>query len=494
MQMTRLAVGLVVTLVWLMAGCTKAPTTSPSQPQTSVSPINSELREMSMERLLMPFMGDFEAMKERRVVRVLVVHNRMFYFLDGGQERGLTHDIFKQLETELNATIADKALAFNVAFIPVSRDQLIPALLEGRGDVVASNMTATKSREELVDFTDPVMTDVSELVVTGPGAPAINSVEDLSGKEVQVRPSSSYHESLRGLNEKLKQQGKALVKIVPADELLEDDDVLEMTNAGLIPITVVDRHKAEFWSQIFDKIVVHKDVAINSGGRIAWAVRKNSPQLMSALNSFIGSHKQGTMFGNMMLKRYLVSADYVRNSTTAEEMQKFQALAEMFKRYAGEYQFEWLMVAAQAYQESKLDQSARSAAGAVGVMQIKPETAADPNVNVPRVERTDDNIHAGVKYLRFVVDQYFKDPGITSENKMLFAFASYNAGPARISRLRKQTAEMGLDPNKWFYNVEVAAARDIGRETVQYVSNIYKYYIAYKQLSDLKRKKEKKAA
>jgi membrane-bound lytic murein transglycosylase MltF len=448
---------------------------------------------MPTEKLLMPWKGDFEGMKERRVVRVLVVHSRMFYFLDVGQERGLTHDIFKQLETELNAK-ANNALTFNVAFVPVSRDQLIPALLEGRGDVVASNMTATKSRAELVDFTDPVMTGVSELVVTGPGSPSIGRIEDLSGKDVQVRASSSYHESLVRLNEKFKQEGKAQVKIIPADELLEDDDILEMTNAGLIPITIVDSHKAEFWSQIFDKIVVHKDIAVNSGGSIAWAVRKNSPQLVSALNSFIASHRQGTMFGNMMLKRYLVSADYVRNSTTAEEMKKFQGLAELFKRYAGEYDFEWLMVAAQAYQESRLDQNAHSSAGAVGVMQIKPETASDPKVNVPNIEKIDNNIHAGVKYLRFVVDQYFQDPAISSENKLLFAFASYNAGPAKVARLRKQTSTMGLDPNKWFYNVEVAAAKEIGRETVQYVSNIYKYYIAYKQVAELSRKKPKRAA
>jgi membrane-bound lytic murein transglycosylase MltF len=164
-------------------------------------------------------------------------------------------------------------------------------------------------------------------------------------------------------------------------------------------------------------------------------------------------------------------------------------MVDFFKRYAGQYDLDWLMVAAQAYQESRLDQSLRSHVGAVGVMQILPTTAADPKVNIRDIEKLDQNIHAGVKYLRFLVDEYFKDEQMDRVNKLLFAFASYNAGPAKVARLRNQAAAMGLDPNKWFHNVEIVAAKEIGRETVQYVSNIYKYYIAYRQLAAIDQKK-----
>src|SRR5262249_3784985 len=140
----------------------------------------------------------------------------------------------------------------------------------------------------------------------------------------------------------------------------------------------------------------------------------------------------------------------------------------------------WMLVAAQAYQESGIDQSKRNPSGAVGVMQIKPETAADDPILINGVDTSAErNIEAGVKYLRFIVDQYYADEPMDRLDKGLFPVASYNAGPARIARLRKKAAEMGLDPNKWFGNVEVVAADEIGRETVQYVSNIYKYYVTY---------------
>ncbi|MCM3903374.1 MAG: transglycosylase SLT domain-containing protein [Pyrinomonadaceae bacterium] len=236
-----------------------------------------------------------------------------------------------------------------------------------------------------------------------------------------------------------------------------------MMNAGLIGTTVVDSHVAELWAKVFDKITVHNDLAVNTGGEIAWAFRKDSPKLAAVINSFAKDHKVGTSFGNQLLNRYMKNVNYIKNSTNEEEMKKFLALVALFQRYAKEYDFDYLMVTAQAFQESRLDQSVRSAAGAVGVMQIKPSTAADPTVGIKDVEtNADNNVHAGVKYLRFVVDQYFKDAKMDSTNKLLFAFASYNAGPARIAKLRKQAEAQGFDPNVWFRNVEYVAAKDIG--------------------------------
>jgi membrane-bound lytic murein transglycosylase MltF len=278
---------------------------------------------------------------------------------------------------------------------------------------------------------------------------------------------------------------------MPVDEVLEDEDILEMVNAGLIGTTVVKSHIAEFWAKVFDRVTVHNDLAINTGGEIAWAFRKDSPKLAAVVNAFVKDHKIGTSFGNQMLNRYLKNINYVKNSTTEEEMKKFHALVALFQQYGKEYEFDHLMLAAQAFQESRLDQSVHSAAGAVGVMQIKPSTAADPTVGIKDVEtNADNNVHAGVKYLRFVVNQYFKDAQMDSTNKLLFAFASYNAGPARIAKLRKQAEAQGLDPNLWFRNVEYVAAKEIGQETVQYVSNIFKYYVAYRQVVALRQKKK----
>jgi len=152
-------------------------------------------------------------------------------------------------------------------------------------------------------------------------------------------------------------------------------------------------------------------------------------------------------------------------------------LAEFFRKYSDQYSIDWLLMMAQGYQESRLDQQAKSSVGAVGVMQIMPATGKD--LDVGDIRREEENIHGGVKYIRFMIDQYYAKEPMTELNKGLFAFAAYNAGPGRISQLRKEAAEKGLDPNVWFDNVERVAAQRIGRETVQYVSNIYKYYIAY---------------
>jgi len=438
-----------------------------------------------------PWIGDFDEMAKRRTIRALVVYSKTFYFLDQGRQRGATYELLKQFEKLINQKLKTKTLKLRILFIPVRRDQLIPWLIEGRGDIAAANLTITPQRQSQVDFSDPLISDVKELLVTGPAAPPIKDLGDLAGKEIHVRPSSSYYESLTQLNESFRQTGKSKMNLVAADETFEDEDLLEMVNAGLIPMIVMDSHKAHFWEQIFDNIKVHPTITVRNGGEIAWSFRKDSPKLKAVVNEFVKGHKRGTLLGNIILKRYLRDTKYVQNSLSQEELDKFEAMLALFEKYADQYDFDYLMVGAQAYQESGLDQTKRSPAGAIGVMQLLPSTAADPNVGIPDIEKLEKNIHAGIKYLRFIVDRYYKDEPMDDVNRMLFAFASYNAGPARVSDLRKKTAEMGLDPNVWFHNVEVAAAKNIGRETVQYVSNIYKYYIAYRMIVDQIQKKER---
>jgi membrane-bound lytic murein transglycosylase MltF len=253
---------------------------------------------------------------------------------------------------------------------------------------------------------------------------------------------------------------------------------------------VIDSHKGKFWSQIFKDLTLHPDIKVRTNGQIAWAIRKNSPKLKQAINGFMKTHKKGTLVGNILFKRYLENTKWVRNSLNEEELERFREAIEFFQKYSNQYGFDWLMIAALAYQESRVDQSKRSPAGAIGVMQLLPTTAADPNVNIPNINELENNIHAGVKYLRFMRDRYFENERMDDLNKMLFSFASYNAGPSKVSQLRRQARRAGLDPNVWFRNVEIIAAKRIGRETVQYVSNIYKYYVAYRLIVDKLESKE----
>jgi membrane-bound lytic murein transglycosylase MltF len=280
------------------------------------------------------------------------------------------------------------------------------------------------------------------------------------------------------------------IRVEEVDELLETEDILEMVNAGLIDITIADSFIADFWSRVFDNLVVYPELTTRQGGQIAWAFRKDSPKLEAALNRFMKDRKKGTLLGNILIKRYFENTEWVQNPSGREEMDRFEQAVEYFQKYGDEYGFEYLLIAAQAYQESRIDQSVRSKAGAIGVMQLLKSTASDPNVNIPQIEELEQNIHAGVKYLRFLTDRYFDEEGIDRLNRGLFALAAYNAGPSRISKLRRKAADYGLDPNRWFGNVEVVAAREIGRETVQYVANIYKYYLAYSLVVDQEVRRE----
>lgn len=428
--------------------------------------------------------GDFDGMVKRRLIRALVTYNRTAYFLDGPRERGITYEALRAFEEHLNKKLDTGTLKLHVVVVPTTRDRLLPDLLAGRGDLIAANLTITPERLEQVDFSVPAYDQVDELIVTGPTGPELATLDDLAGKEVWVRTTSSFHPSLVSLNERLRSAGKAPVEIQPADERLETEDILEMTAAGVLGITVADSHVAQFWSEVLDGLVVHPDLKVRTGGQIGWAFRKGSPKLAAEVNEFIEQNKKGTFLGNVLIKRYLKTNPWVKNPTTEQELARFRELIDYFKRYAGDYDFDWLMMAAQGYQESGLDQSVRSPVGAIGVMQVMPTTATDPAVGIPDIENTEKNIHAGIKYMRYILEHYFPDAKMSDVDKHLFAFASYNAGPNRIARLRKQAAAEGLDPDVWFDSVERVVAREVGRETVTYVSNIYKYYLAYKLIQE----------
>jgi membrane-bound lytic murein transglycosylase MltF len=457
---------------------------TPAAESSTIVPVVDLIPE-EFQKVKDPWLGDLNELGERRYIRALVVVNETSFFVDRGVQRGYTFESLAEFEKSLRPKATRRHITTKIAIIPTTRDRLLPALAAGFGEIAIGNLTITPEREKLVDFSDPILDNVKELVVSGPSAPAISSIDELSGKEVQVRASSSYHESLKSLNKRFLSSGKAPVKIRFADELLEDEDIMEMVNAGIIQITVIDNHIARFWSQIYDRVKVHDDLALREGGRIAWAIRKNTPEFKRVINDFVSTRRAGTLFGNIMLNRYLGSADRLRNPIAREEMQRFHDVAGFFRKYGNKYDLPWLLIAALGYQESRLDQSKRSPAGAIGIMQIKPSTAADPNVGIPDIHQKQNNIHAGVRYLRFVIDQYFMDEQMNRLNKGLFALASYNAGPARVAGMRRRAEAAGLDPNQWFNNVEFVAAREIGRETVYYVSNIYKYYIAYRGVVEM---------
>lgn len=419
-------------------------------------------------------------MLKRGNIRALVMINPVGFFYDDGHPMGVMYEALRELQSFVNEKTKSGALKVKVTFIPMRPDQVETALLQGVGDLIAYGLIVTPEREQQVAFTVPLQPDVKQVVVAGPGFGTFSSLEGLGGKEIYLNPLSVSYQRVEELNQRLRKEGKPTVVIKAADQYLQEDDLVQMVNAGAIPATVTTETKAKFWSQVLPHLTVYSDLPIASGEQTAWAVRKNNPQLKQLLDEFIAPRAVGSSFGNTLLRRYLQNTKWIRDSTSPEEMKKFAALSALFKQYAGQYGFDYLMIMAQGYQESLLDQSKRGRSGAVGIMQVMPRDAAAPPISVANVSTAQNNVLAGVKMLRHIEDQYFSDPKLNPLDKTLMVFASYNAGPNRIARLRAEAAQQGLDPDRWFGNVELVVARDVGQETITYVGNVYKYYIAYK--------------
>jgi membrane-bound lytic murein transglycosylase MltF len=436
-------------------------------------------------RINEPFKGDLAEIRDRRIIRVLVSYCKTNYFFDNGKPRGFEYELLKAYETFLNRKEKNRYAKTRLIFVPVPFDQIFRALNDGRGDIAAASLTITPERQKLVNFTNPYIPKVDEIVVLNKNVKGIRCVEDLSDRMVYVRKESSYLAHLKSLNGKLNTLKRPPVKIKESQSYIVTEDILELVNAGIVDISVSDHHEAEAWSQVLPDIVIRKDLKINSEGSIAWAVRKENQALLSSLNDFIKKNKKGTLLGNILFKRYYQNSKWIKNPIAETERRKINQLIGLFKKYGSQYHLNFLKLSAQAYQESGLDNSKRSPTGAIGIMQVMPGTASDRHINIKNIHLLENNIHAGTKYLNFLRARYFSNPDIEPADRVFFSWAAYNAGPARIYNIRQETAKRGFNPNKWFFNVEKIASEIIGRETVDYVSNINKYYVAYQLYFDI---------
>lgn len=466
-------------LIALAAGLALASAPALAQaPAAQAAEGQAKLRTLSVAEK--KWTGDFDKMLERRLIRVAIPYSRSLYFNDKGRERGIAAENVRDFERWINQKYAKQLgkRPLTVYIIPTTRDELLPDVAGGIVDIAAGNLTATDERRKVVDFVaPPEHPGVNELVVSRASAP-VAAAEELSGKTVHVRPSSSYFASLEALNARLKQAGKPPVNLHQVPDELEDEDLMEMLNAGLMEYLVVDDWKAKMWAQILPGIKVNEGAVVREGGKIGWAIRKDSPKLDAELNAFYQQHLKKQGVAAYRLKQHMSRVKQIRNNTTDAEYRKFAATIELFRKYGPKYGFDPLMLAAQGYQESQLNQGAKSHVGAIGVMQIMPATGAE--LKVGDINQLEPNIHGGAKYMDKLMTQYFKDAKFTEENRPLFAFASYNAGPGNISKMRREAEKRGLNPDKWFNNVELVTAEKIGMETTTYVRNIYKYYVSYK--------------
>jgi membrane-bound lytic murein transglycosylase MltF len=470
---TALLLGAALTLLFL------------APPSTLAEEPLAEPRAMPT-RLAGAWKGDFDGMVERRTIRVAVPYSRTLYFNDKGRERGITADFVRDFERYVNERYRSELAKrpITVVIRPTTRDVLLKDVVDGLADIAAGNLTATEARLKIVDFvTASAEKPVAELVITGPKSSPVATAADLSGRTVHVRKSASYHESLTALNEELTKSGKAPIKLVLVPDALEDEDMLEMLNAGVLEAIVVDDWKARLWAQVLPQIRVNEGAAVRTGGKVGWAIRKDSPRLAAVVNDFYTTFIKKQNLYAARMREYFGRIKQLRDPTASSDWKRFEETIALFRKYGAEHRFDPLMLAAQGYQESRLDQDAKSAVGAIGIMQVMPATGAAMKVGDIRV--TENNIHAGATYMDQLMSRYLADAKFDEANRTLFAFACYNTGPGNIRRMRAEAEKRGLDPNVWFNNVELVTAEKIGIETTTYVRNIYKYYVAYKLMLDV---------
>ncbi len=258
--------------------------------QTPEAPLEDVWPALSAARF-----GDLDAMVDRGEIRVLTTFTLGSYFIDRGQQRGTVYEMSQILEKYVRDKLVKKGRLLQVTIIPVRRDQLLPFLNTGHGDIAFANLTITPERSKVVEFSIPFTTKFRELLVTGPSAPEITEVVDLAGKEVVVPRASSYYESISELNEKFVRDGLEPIKVTMSDPRLEAEDILEMMSAGLLPTTVVDEHRVRVWAKVFKNLSVHEDIVLRENSAIALAMRKGSPQLKEMLDGYVHENRVGTL-------------------------------------------------------------------------------------------------------------------------------------------------------------------------------------------------------
>jgi membrane-bound lytic murein transglycosylase MltF len=444
-------------------------------PSTPAKPRTMKIASVTEDK----FLGDFDRMLERRRIRVLVPYSRTLYFNDKGTQRGLTADLMREFEQHLNRKHAKQLgkRPITVVMIPTTRDEMFNEVASGLADIAAGNLSITETRLKRVDFAYlPDVPGMNEVIATGPKSPPVNSIDDLAGKTIHVRKVVSYRETVEDLNRRFEKEGKPPMKIVDLPDALEDEDKLEMLGVGLLEFVVVDDWKGKIWAQVLKDVKIRDDLVLKKDVKAGWAIRKDSPLLKAEIEDFM---RQARKASSLQARQSLAlsRAKKFRNNSAETDLKRFEDTLTLFQKYGSKYGFDPLMLAAQGYQESQLDQNAKSHVGAIGIMQIMPATGAE--LRVGDIKVAENNVHGGAKYMDQLMTKYFQDAKFSESNRPLFAFASYNAGPGRISQMRKEAAKRGLDPDKWFNNVEIVTAEKVGIETTTYVRNIYKYYVAY---------------
>ncbi|MFT6631251.1 MAG: membrane-bound lytic murein transglycosylase MltF [Bacteriovoracaceae bacterium] len=416
-------------------------------------------------------LGDLERIIEKRYLRVLTTRNPFDYYIYQGRTKGIQYEMVKEFTKYLNNKYVKKGgLRIVFEMIPVDFDQLIPMLKSGKGDLIAVGLTKTKSREKQIAFTVPYRL-VDEVIVTRKEY----SLEPWVGKTFHIQKDSSFYNSISDKNN--------LVKIKTVDPNFHAGNIMEFISLRKYDYTLVNSFWAQTVGKRYKNLIFLNDKSLRKNIDISWAVRKENPKLLNELNSFLPKVKKGSLLGNLFSYKYFYDVGNIQSKDFDLKTSKISEYDNTFKEYAIKYSFDWRLLASLCYQESRFEAGIENKWGAIGLFQIKQMTANEPYINIKEIsgiKNNKNNIHAGVKYLSWIKNRYF-DPNekMTEQSKLRMMMAAYNAGPRRVLQAINKAKELGLNPNIWFRNVELAMLKLGYPEPVIYVSEINKHYVSY---------------
>lgn len=383
------------------------------------------------------FTDDLDSVKQRRRLRMITRNNAETYFIHRGVQVGFEYELMKRFAEQ-------QGLRLEIV-IPPSHGDLIPWLNAGKGDVIAAAMTVNDVRVRQAAFTRPYM-EVDEVVVVRTDDDLISGPEDLGGKTVHVRASSSFYQSLLTL-----QQTVTGIRIDVVPEDMETEEILAAVDEGRWDITLCDASLLQVEQAYGRRLKAAFSIKETPLG---WAVRKDNPLLLAALDEYIKKEYR-QLFFNMMQKRYFVNRRTIaraRSPERADVSGRLSPYDDLVKKYADQYGFDWRLITAQMYQESRFDPDVVSWAGAGGLMQVMPGTAR--HLGVGDVRQPEAGIHAGVKYLHQMLQRF--NPQMQPEARIRFALAAYNVGYEHVADARRLAIRKGWETDRWFDHVEKA--------------------------------------
>lgn len=407
-------------------------------------------------------------------IRMAIPYGRITYMNSKNQMLGFAPELSKYFSNFLLAKYKKKV---QIKVVPSAPGKLLAVIADGNADFALDylNEYSTNKNADRFLIYDHPRTE-KYLIVSNQNKEKVINLSDLSGKTVCADRFTQVA-AIEKTNEELKKDGKALITIYQDQLVLSDEDLLQMVNAGLIDYIWVTNWRAELWKPLLPNIAIHSETAITGGSPGDVIVSKMNADLAKDLLEFAASPYLDAALRDYRQKNFSHERFALKSPLTQTELNRFESMKKYFHRYGHENQLDPLFLAGLGFQESLLNQGAVSPSGAVGVMQLLPSTGA--SMNVGNIYELEPNIHAGAKYINSLLREMSLESGLSENERGFFAVAAYNAGANNVRKARELAVKMGLNPNQWFLNVEMASARLLGLETFLYVRNVYKYYVTY---------------